>query len=76
MSFLYKQMLSNINTEIKLINAGGAALGEGIANLTSALVDEAAHALGVESGLIIDLNILSTAVTGASTSSATSNTLI
>jgi len=48
MSFNFKQMVNNINTDIdalKLeedinIGIGGAALGEGISNLSTALSDE------------------------------------
>ena len=62
MSFIYKQMLNNITTDIdalKLedinIGIGGVALGEGITNLTSALGDEVARALGIEGELRSDL---------------------
>ena len=63
MSFIFKQMLNNINTDIdalKLedinIGLGGAASGEGIFNLSTALSDEVARALGIESGLRTYLN--------------------
>ena len=83
MSFIFKQMLNNITTDIdalKLedinIGLGGAVLGEGIANVVSALGDEVTRALGVESGLTTDLNNLSSVVSGASISSAASETLM
>ena len=63
MSFIFKQMLNNINTDIDLlkledinIGLGGAALGEGISDLSTALSDEVARALGIESGIRTDLS--------------------
>ena len=63
MSFIFKQMLNNINTDIEAlqledinIGIGGAALGEGISNLSTALGGEVARALGIESELRTDLN--------------------
>ena len=50
MSFIFKQMLNNINTDIdalKLedinIDIGGAALGEAISNLSTALNEQIAN---------------------------------
>ena len=78
MSFIFKQMLNNINTDIEAlqledinIGIGGAALGEGISNLSGALSGEVARALGIESGLRTDVNALTSIVAGAASTSLT-----
>ena len=78
MSFIFKQMLNNINTDIEAlqledinIGLGGTALGESITNLTTALGDEVARAVGIESGIVSDIGILTTIAESAASTSST-----
>ena len=64
MSFIFKQMLNNINTDIEAlqledinIGIGGAALGEGISNLQTALNDHITYTTSLGDMLFGRVNI-------------------
>ena len=76
MSFIIKQMLSSINTDIDALKLEDINIGLGGVALGQAIGDEVARATGAESGLNTDISNLTSVVSGASVSSAASETLM